>query len=458
MFWLRVKGSRIIDSKGQPVRLRGFCAGGWMNMENFINGYPGQESSFRSAVGEVLEAGKSKFFFDRLLDHFLNEDDIRFMAGMGANVLRLPLNYRHFEDDSRPFEYRREGLDRLDRLVALCRKYGIYAILDLHSVQGWQNPDWHSDNPSHVAFLWTQKQFQDRVAGLWGHLARHYRNEAAIAGYNLVNEPVCRVKGVLPNLYKRLVSAIRKIDRNHILFIEGNWFSTDFSELQPDLDHNTVFSSHNYAPPSFEPGPYPGKAGGKYYDSKRLETDCRRVTAFMRKNHLPNWVGEFGAIYRGNRHDPDRTKVIRDQIAIFNRMGYHWTLWTYKDIGAMGTVHVRPDSEWMRRTIKIRALKARLGTDLWGLRKSVSFKAAKRLEKEARRAVGKTEVDWTTFVWNTGRALSGLLLSELIAKPFAEQFRGMSEKQIDKMMRSFSFGECRVRAGLAEVLKKGFDE
>ena len=35
---LQVKGNQIVDSQGRSVILRGVCVGGWMNMEDFING------------------------------------------------------------------------------------------------------------------------------------------------------------------------------------------------------------------------------------------------------------------------------------------------------------------------------------------------------------------------------------------------------------------------------------
>jgi endoglucanase len=41
---LRVSGNQIVDGPGQPVLLRGYNVGGWMNMENFLTGYPGTES------------------------------------------------------------------------------------------------------------------------------------------------------------------------------------------------------------------------------------------------------------------------------------------------------------------------------------------------------------------------------------------------------------------------------
>ena len=76
-----------------------------MNTENFINGYPGYEHGLRKAVCEVLGPGLSEFFFDRMLDYFFTEDDVIFMKELGTNVVRLPLNYRHFEDDRKPFSY-----------------------------------------------------------------------------------------------------------------------------------------------------------------------------------------------------------------------------------------------------------------------------------------------------------------------------------------------------------------
>ena len=454
MLPIKVSGSRMVDSEGRDVTLRGFCVGGWMNMENFIDGYPGQESSFRASVGQMLGKARAAFFFDRLLDNFLGEDDITFMASLGVNALRIPMNYRHFEDDAKPFEYKPKGLARLDGIVKACRNHGIYVILDLHAAQGWQNPDWHADNPAHIAHLWTQKLFQDRVIGLWTHLARHYRNENAIAGYNLLNEPVCPVPGALAGFYRRIVAAVRKVDRSHVLFIEGNWFSTDFSEVQASVDRNTVFSSHNYATPSFAEGPYPGKVGKDRYDRDRLLEDYLRGNAFMRKHRVPTWVGEFGSVYRGTKPDECRLKVVDDQIGIFEEHGHSWTIWTYKDIGMMGTVYARPDSEWMRRTAKVRGYKDRMGTDTWGQRSSVAARTAQFLVEAARKAIGPKSADYGRLMWNANRLIAGIALSEILAAPFAEQFRGMTEKQIDRMMQSFAFRNCAIRNGLADVISK----
>ncbi len=133
---LHVEQNKIVDGQGNPIRLRGTCVGGWMNLENFINGYPGIESGIRAALADVLGPARAEFFFDRLLDHFLSEEDIAFIAQTGANVVRLALNYRHFEDDAQPFEWKESGFARLDRAVRWCTAHNLYVILDLHAVQG----------------------------------------------------------------------------------------------------------------------------------------------------------------------------------------------------------------------------------------------------------------------------------------------------------------------------------
>ena len=68
-------------------------------MENFISGYPANEEAQRQTIRQVLGQEKYEFFFDRFLEYFFTEADAAFIQSLGLNLLRLPLNYRHFEDD-----------------------------------------------------------------------------------------------------------------------------------------------------------------------------------------------------------------------------------------------------------------------------------------------------------------------------------------------------------------------
>lgn len=116
---LRTEGDKVIDNSGNSVLLRGAGLGGWMNMENFITGYPGHESQHRSAMLQVLGKEKSDFFFDKFLEYFFTEADAKFFASLGLNCIRLPFNYRHFEDDMNPRILKESGFKHLDRVIEL---------------------------------------------------------------------------------------------------------------------------------------------------------------------------------------------------------------------------------------------------------------------------------------------------------------------------------------------------
>jgi aryl-phospho-beta-D-glucosidase BglC (GH1 family) len=90
-------------------------------MENFITGYPGHESEHRASMEKVLGKEKYEFFFDKFLEYFFAEEDARFFASKNLNCLRLPLNYRHFEDDMNPRVLKIEGFKHLDRVIDLVR-------------------------------------------------------------------------------------------------------------------------------------------------------------------------------------------------------------------------------------------------------------------------------------------------------------------------------------------------
>lgn len=90
MGFLQVKGEYIVDDTGKKVFLRGVCFGGWLNMENFITGYPGAESNVRQAIKDELGEERYQVFFTSLLDSFITEGDFKFLSKIGSTVVRIP--------------------------------------------------------------------------------------------------------------------------------------------------------------------------------------------------------------------------------------------------------------------------------------------------------------------------------------------------------------------------------
>ena len=244
---LRVDGEAIVDGEGNRVVLRGVGLGGWMNMENFITGYPATESQMRASVDRGARPRARGALLRSPAHALLRGRATRaLLAELGVNCVRIPVNYRHFERDDRPFELREEGFERLDRVVRLCAEHGIYSVIDLHAVPGCQNQHWHSDNPTHIAAFWQHPHFQDRVVHLWQAFATRYRDEPWIGGYNLLNEPADPSGAVVGPFHDRLVAAVREIDPDHIVFVDGNTYSTDFSMFAEPYE-NAVYACHDYA-------------------------------------------------------------------------------------------------------------------------------------------------------------------------------------------------------------------
>jgi endoglucanase len=469
---LRVRGPEIVDAEGRSVRLRGVCVGGWMNMENFINGYPGNESGVRRAAAQILGPARAEFLFDRWLDYFFGDDDIAFLKSCGANVVRLPLNYRHFESDSAPYRYLEQGFERLARAVKACERAGLYVILDLHSVQGWQNTDWHSDNSSRHSLLWQHPHFQERFVALWREIARRCRGSQAVAGYNLMNEPVTGAPAgrftasyrtdweTFNKLYRRAVEAVREVDADHIIFLEGDYFSTNFEKLDPPFAPNLAYSSHIYSVAALLAGKYPGKILDKSWNKKR-QADVfinHQGTKFTQQNRVPLWVGEFGAVFTGGPSDaPYRLRALDDQLSVFEEHRAHWTIWTYKDIGVMGLTAVDPHSEYMQLMRPVLRAKKTLGVDGWlekGPPKTPVQKSVKALAGIAERAIGDPDIDHPSNRIFLGQALQAGYFASLMQPAFAKRFKGLSETQIDRVMQSFAFRNCRVREDLVAVMKK----
>ena len=364
MTMLHVSGTRLRRADGQAVRLRGVGLGGWMNLENFITGHPANESSMRAAVREVLGEERHALFFDRLLTSFFTDQDAALLAGLGMNCVRIPINYRHFESDDRPFEVIEQGFRHLDRVIDLLGARGIYSVIDLHALPGSQNQHWHSDNPTHIAAFWQHRHFQDRVVHLWEASPTTTATTPGWPATTRSTSPATPRQVVGP-FYDRLVKAVRAADPRHVLFLDGNTYSTDFSVFR-EMYENTVFVCHDYALAGFaHGGGYPGFTRGEWCDRGELERTFAKRSSFQRETGTPLWVGEFGPVYTGDpERDRERYQILRDQLDIYDAHDAGWSLWTYKDVGLQGLVHA--SGPYVERFGAFIDKKRRLGADRWG--------------------------------------------------------------------------------------------
>jgi len=326
--FLKVKNGNIISSSGRRIILQGVNLGGWLMMEGYILGgrnIPEQE--FKNTFAKKQSKSALQEFTRLFRDNFIQEIDFKMVKRLGFNCVRIPFNF-HLIQDREVFRY-------LEKAVEFSKKYQLWVILDLHAAPGSQNEDWHSDSLGQ-ALLWKEKRFQVQFIKTWQFLAQRFKNENTIAGYDILNEGVCRNKKVMLGLYKQVVKAIREIDRNHIIFLEGNKWAQDIEFMGKPWDENMAYSIHFYMPLEFTFSfvrnlRYPGKIGDGYWSKTTLKRALEKYYQLKKKWQMPIYVGEFGQNSRCVYCHKEFNWLL-DTLALFEQFGFHWTYWTWKAV------------------------------------------------------------------------------------------------------------------------------
>ena len=202
------------------------------------------------------------------------EIDFQRLADMGANSTRFLLNYVTFEDDAAPGVYKDAGWAWIDQNVAWAKAHGIRLVLNMHVPQG----GFQSNGDGGA--LWSDVANQDRLTALWKEIARRYADEPIIAGFGLVNEPEpLASRQQWHDLASRLLTAIRSVDTNHIVFVErpiaiaGDFNSDADMNLFTLDDANIVYEFHFYDPTdyTFQLQPWNNTPdGGAYPDPTKI--------------------------------------------------------------------------------------------------------------------------------------------------------------------------------------------
>ena len=308
-------------------------------------------------------------------DAFIQEEDIRKIASMGFDHVRLAIDYEVLED-----EYgrtREEGFAYVTRVVEWCKRQGLNIVLDLHKAYGY---DFNSAGDKGKNILFTNKMVQKRFVNLWIKIAEHYANETHVA-FELLNEVVEQENAEAWNLLiAETVDAIRRIARDIVIIYGGiQWNSVKTLKLlEKPKDENILFTFHFYEPLLFthqkahwvptisqtEDIYYPEAMD--YYRTKSLpigyqgEVVCKAQSQTMGTEFITEMVmeavtaaknagvtlycGEFGVIDQAPVEDTLRWFM--DVDTVFRQFGIGCAVWTYKemDFGLMGE-HYTPIRE-----------------------------------------------------------------------------------------------------------------
>lgn len=171
------------------------------------------------------------------------EDDFRWIAALGFNFVRLPLDYRCYTEASDWLTFRAAALAEIDQAVAWGARYGVHVCLNLHRAPGYCiNP------PAEPRDLWTDPAAERAFVAHWEMFARRYRDvPPAQLSFNLLNEPARTTDASYLRVHLAALDAIHRISPDRLVLIDGNHTGRDPA---PEFlaRSNVVLATRGYHP------------------------------------------------------------------------------------------------------------------------------------------------------------------------------------------------------------------
>ena len=262
--FLDVKGRKIVNEDGEEVLLTGWGLGNWLLCEGYMWLANGNERFDRprrieAVIEELTGKEYAASFWRRFRDSYITEEDIRYMAELGYNSVRIPINSRVLmSEEPGKTIFLEVGFQLLDRCISWCEKYGLYAFLDLHGAPGGQTGANIDDCIDDMPRLLMDQDCFDKGIALWREIASRYKDKWIVGGYDLLNEPIRPkrtesdpdVDNLLPRLkefYEKAIEAVREVDKRHLFTLEGHHWASDTSIFHKKYDDKMVIHFHRYA-------------------------------------------------------------------------------------------------------------------------------------------------------------------------------------------------------------------
>ena len=324
--FVSTRGKALIAPNGQPLFVKGTNLGNWLLPEGYMFKFKNANSPrlIQGTINELLGEDEAKRFWKSYEDNYITAEDIKFIREAGFNTIRVPFNYRLFVTNNDAGRLEGIGYELLDRVVNWARTEKLYVILDMHAAPGGQTGD-NIDDSWGYPFLFESAASQDLTLKIWQKIAERYASEPAVLGYDLLNEPIAhffdtaQLNPKLEPLYQKLVKAIRVVDKNHIIFLGGAQWDTNFKVFGPPFDQKLVYTFHKY-----------------WMDVK--QEAIQEYLDFSKKYNVPILMTESGE---------NTDEWISSFRTLLERNGVGWCFWTFKRMDATACVaSIKKPADW----------------------------------------------------------------------------------------------------------------
>ena len=333
--FLTTKGQDFVNRMGEKVRLKGVNLGAWMIFEGWLCPYEDDLDHYTLLEKLTERFGEEKAYelFNTYMDNWITEYDLDEIKKMGFNCVRVPFWFRNFyyDDNGRKIldENGEWEFSRLEWVVSECAEREIYVVLDMHGAVGYQSDAPHSGKGHSVGLYADTEQgerYRELTDELWTEIAPRFKDEPAVAMYDLLNEPMCDVEATEferrknnEMIYTRLYDTIRAVDSEHIITMEAIWTAIALPLAWTKGWENVVYQVHFYNNSNF------------------IFNLFAWFTKFIYSD-VPMMMGEFY---------PHQKTTWDNCFKTLDKANYSWFLWTYKATG-----HGMWSSDWCLRGSK----------------------------------------------------------------------------------------------------------
>ncbi|MEW9553243.1 discoidin domain-containing protein [Nonomuraea sp. NPDC050783] len=270
-------------------------------------------------------------------DTWITAADLDAVDAMGLTYVRLPIGWTTLLNTDGT--WKPDPWEKIDWLVDELSDRGIYTLLDLHTVPGggcpWASCGRIGPNPNG---FWGTPAYQDWVEDIWEAIAARYEGNPAVAGYDLINEPLLDFNEDGDDVarksayYDRLYDAVRAVDPDHVIVL-GAFFG--YNAIAPPSTYgwtNVVYQLHPYDMPN----------ATNWTAQNQLVTDrLNALPGLLAAPGVPVLFGEYCLYYYDD--------VWARWMAGLNAQQQSWSNWAYKTRGGdddgqgyWGMYHDRP--------------------------------------------------------------------------------------------------------------------
>ena len=284
-------------------------------------------------------------YSEERLNNFITEADFEKIAALGFDHVRIPIDYNVIQNPDGTM--RPDGLGRIDAALALCKKYGLKAVLDLHKTPGYS-----FDAGEKEAGFFESESYQERFYAIWETLAEWFGGMSDRVAFELLNEVTeARFLPAWKRISRECVRRIRCFTPDTVILLGSyNWNSArTVPELDSPYDDKMVYNFHFYEPHAFT-------HQGAYWmpelqDKRCAYADCGASEAWFEdflapaiekaeEEHCELYCGEFGVI---DVVPPEEAvKWFRDLHKVFARHGIAHAMWSWKQMD-FGLIDERMD-------------------------------------------------------------------------------------------------------------------